>query len=357
MSEVIIIDGSYGEGGGQILRSSIALSALTLKPVKVINIRAKRPNPGLRPQHLTAIKAVATLTDAHVEGLSVGSRTIVFVPKTRRSGNFKFNIGTAGSISLVLQAILPLTAFSPGKCSFEIIGGTDVMKAPPIDYVKNVLLPWLRKMGFHVEIEVRRRGHYPRGGGIVRVTTNPVKRLKPIIALERGEIVEVRGISHAVRLPKHVAERQARSAIEVLKAHGIENIHVDIEWYERGKDPHLGPGSGIVLWAITDKGSILGADALGERGKRAEIVGKEAAMKLLEELKSNAPVDSHMGDMLIPFMAVADGTSKIKVSKLTMHTITNIHVAERIVNVKFKVEGSLGNPAVISVKGLALITS
>ena len=269
----IEIDGSYGEGGGQILRSSVALSALVMKPVHVFNIRAKRSNPGLRPQHVTAVRAVATISDALVKGLSIGSREIYFTPRRRAYGHFKFDVGTAGSISLVLQALLPAAAFAPGPCTFEIIGGTDVMRAPPIDYIRNVFLPWLRKMGYHVRIEVRRRGHYPRGGGHVISMTQPVKTLKPLTALERGKIVEIRGLSHCVKLPRHVAERQARSAEKVLKEAGFDNVKIDLEWYPPGRDPHLGPGSAIVLWAITDKGFIIGADALGERGKRAEIVG------------------------------------------------------------------------------------
>ena len=355
MTELVEIDGSYGEGGGQILRSSIALSALTLKPIRVFNIRAKRSNPGLRPQHMTAIKAVATLTKAKVKGLYKGSMDITFNPEKRLGGYFRFDIGTAGSISLVLQALLPAAAFAIRPCTFEIIGGTDVMKAPPIDYVRFVLLPWLRKFGYEVSIELRRRGHYPRGGGRVIVRTMPVKVLKAIRATERGSVVQIKGISHAVRLPSHVAIRQAKAAEDILKKAGYDDIEINIEWYPPNKDPHLGPGSAVVLWAITDRGFILGADSLGARGKPAEVVGKEAAEKLLSELKTGACADRHMGDMLIPFMAVAKGTSEISVSSLTLHTITNIHVTEKILGIKFDIHGKEGEPGRIKVHGLGLM--
>jgi len=352
MKEIIEIDGSMGEGGGQVLRTAIALSALSMKPIKIYNIRAKRSNPGLRPQHLTGIKMLVKITDAEVQGLYVNSTSIAFSPKQCKSGKFEFNIGTAGSISLVLQTILPVMAFAPRKTELKIIGGTDVRWSPPIDYMKNVFIKYLEKMGYKVEIEIIRRGHYPKGGGIVRVITHPVKKLKPIEIMELGEIIKIEGISHCVKLPRHVAERQRKAAIEVLRSAGYTNIEIKSEWYEPAKDRHLGPGSGIVLWAISDRGAILGSDALGERGKRAEQVGREAAHKLLEEIRGGAPIDSHVGDMLPPYMAVAEGTSRITVSKLTLHAKTSIEVVERILGVKFDIKENRN--AKVSVKGLGI---
>lgn len=341
-----------GEGGGQVLRTAIALSALSMKPVKVYNIRAKRSNPGLRPQHLTGIKMLAKIANAEVQGLYVNSMTITFNPKQCQAGKFEFNIGTAGSISLILQTVLPVLAFAPGKTELKIIGGTDVKWSPPIDYMKNIFIKYLEKMSYKVKIEVIRRGHYPRGGGIVRVTTQPVKKLKPINITERGEIIKIKGISHCVKLPRHVAERQRKAAIEILRKAGYTNIEIETEWYEPSRNKHLGPGSGIVLWAITDKGAIIGADALGERGKRAEEVGREAAQKLLKEINSNAPIDSHIADMLPPYMAVADGKSKIKVSKLTLHAKTNMKVVEKILGVRFDVKEN--HNVNINVEGIGL---
>jgi RNA 3'-terminal phosphate cyclase (ATP) len=327
------------------------------KPVKLYNIRAKRSDPGLKAQHATAINALAKLTQAKVTGVEIGSSTITFHPNKPQGGSFKFDVGTAGSISLVLQTIMPCSAFSQSKTQLEIIGGTDVSWSPPIDYIKNVTLPVLMKMGYSSEITLIRRGHYPRGGGQVKAVLNPVKKLSPLKMLERGEILSVKGISHAVRLPKHVAQRQADSAQNKLKKAGFKDVEIRLEWYEQGKDAHLGPGSGVVLWAVTESGSVIGADALGERGKPAEKVGEEAADKLLKEMERDAPIDSHMGDMLIPYIAVADGRSEIKVTELTLHLLSNISVTEKILNIKFGVTGKEGESGIVSVEGINLKNS
>ncbi len=351
---MIEVDGSIGEGGGQVLRTSIALSALLGEPVKIFNIRAKRSPPGLKAQHITGVKAVASLVGAEVEGLELGSQVLTFVPKERRGGSFSFDVGTAGSISLVLQALLPAAAFAPSPVELTVRGGTDVKWAPPIDYMKHVFAPIMAKMGYSVSIEVVRRGHYPRGGGIVKVRANPVSTLSPLRLEKRGAITRIRGISHCVRLPSHVAKRQAYAAYRLLKEEGFGgDLHIDVESYPPNKDPHLGPGSGIVLWAETDRGCVLGADALGERGKPAEQVGEEAAGKLLKELRGKATVDIHMADMLIPYMAIADGESVIRTRELTLHAFTNIKITEMITGVKFEVQGTLGAPAIIRVKGIS----
>jgi len=349
---VIEIDGSIGEGGGQVLRTSIALSALIGKPVKVFNIRARRPNPGLKAQHATGIKAVAEIARAKTEGVHVGSKTIVFSPTGLRGGRYRFDVGTAGSISLVLQSIMPAAAFAPEAMELEVKGGTDVAWSPPIDYLSNVALPNLSIMGYKAELKMERRGHYPKGGGIVKATILPVKKLKSVRLLKRGGIGLVEGISHAVRLPSHVAERQARSAERLLRREGFD-VKIRLETYGR-HDPHLGPGSGIVLWAKTGAGTVIGADSLGERGKPAEKVGEDAASKFLEEVRSGAPIDRHMGDMIIPFIAVAEGTSEVKVSKLTLHLLTNIQITEMILGVKFNVEGGKDEAGIVEVEGLGL---
>ncbi len=350
---IIEIDGSILEGGGQILRTTLALSALTGKPVRIYNIRAKRSNPGLQAQHLTCVRAVAELCNAQVEGAYKGSKELLFIPGKLRSGHFRFDIGTAGSISLVIQAILPVLVFAPGRCVVEITGGTDVHWSPPIDYVRNVLLPILSRMGVRAEVHVIRRGHYPRGGGHVRVVVDPIEKLRPITSVDFGTLKEIRGRSHCVKLPHHVAERQARAAREYLKKHGIDvPIEIELETYPPDRDPHLGPGSGIVLWAVSDKGEIIGADAVGEKGKPAEQVGQEAASKLIEDLSTGRAFDRHMGDMLIPYIALADGYSRIGIAKLTLHTITNIHITEKILGVKFKVEGKENEPGIVEVQGL-----
>ena len=352
---MIEIDGSIGEGGGQILRTAIAISTIIKEPIKIYNIRAKRKPPGIKLQHLIGIRTVAKLTNAEVEGAKIGSKTIIFEPKQIKINTLRANIATAGSISLILQAILPTLAFSPFKSKVEITGGTDVKWSPLIDYMRYVFLRQLKKMGYQIEIEIIRRGHYPKGGGMIRVYTTPVRKLTPIREIELGEIKKVKGISHCVKLPRHVSERQAQAAERLLKLRGYDKIEIEREWYRRDRDPHLGPGSGIVLWTETDTNAILGADELGERGKRAEIVGKNVAKRLIQEIERGAPIDKHLCDMLPIYIAIADGTSVIITSKIESHAETTIKLLEKILDVKFSIEPYSMNRMKISVKGMGLL--
>jgi len=352
--EPILIDGSYGEGGGQIFRNSLAYAAVMLRPIKIINIRAKRRNPGLRPQHLTVLNALAKITNARVYGAEVGSKEVIFKPREIRGGSYRFDVGTAGSISLVLQGVLPVLLFADKESSVEIRGGTDVSWSPPIDAIRFVLRRGLELFGASVDIKVIRRGHYPRGGGIVRVHVEPVDFLRPIELLEQGKIKQICGISHCVRLPDHVAKRQANAARRFLEEKGL-SVNIDVEYYPPNKDPHLGPGSGIVLWAETTANALLEGDALGERGKPAEKVGEEAALELYDQIVKGGAVDKHHTDQLIIFMALAKGVSKIRSSEITMHTLTAIHIANKIIGAKFDLNGKLGEPAMLVVHGVGLM--
>ena len=349
----IEIPGDMLEGGGQIVRTSVALSALLGKSVRVTNVRAKRTPPGLKAQHVTGVRAVGALSKAEHRGLEIGSTEFTFEPKGRMAGQFMFDVGTAGSIPLVLQALLPAAAFSPGKLEVEVTGGTDVNWSPTIDYLRFVQLPMLAGMGYEAKLELLRRGHYPKGGGRTVVSIDPPKKLDAIQFTNQNGILKIRGISHCVKLPKHVAERQARAAEEVLEKAGYSGT-IDVESFEVGKDQHLGPGSGILLYAMTGSGAIVGADAVGERGKTAEKVGSEAAEKLVSEMKAGTPVDRHMADMLIPYMAVADGLSRISTSQISLHTLTNIRITELVAGVQFRVIGELDKLGAIEVNGIGL---
>ncbi|HII60513.1 RNA 3'-terminal phosphate cyclase [Pyrococcus horikoshii] len=337
---MITIDGSYGEGGGQILRTSVALSTITGEPVRIVNIRANRPNPGLRPQHLHAILALKHLANAEVKGAHVGSRELVFIPKKLEAKEISIDIGTAGSITLVLQALLPAMVFAREKVKFRITGGTDVSWSPPVDYLSNVTLFALEKIGIHGEIRVIRRGHYPKGGGIVEGYVEPWNEKRELVAKEYSRIIKIEGISHATNLPSHVAERQARAAKdELLQLKVPIEIRTEIS-------RSIGPGSGIVVWAETDC-LRLGGDALGKKGKPAEIVGKEAAQELLDQLKPGHCVDKFLGDQLIPFLAFSGGV--IWVSEITNHLKTNIWVVESFLGRIFDVDGNVGEPGKIRV--------
>ncbi len=348
---MIEIDGSYGEGGGQILRTSIALSAVTLKPIRIVNIRAGRPKPGLRKQHIAGIELVGKIVHADVDGLSVGSTELTFRPTELRGGTYKYDVGTAGSIALVLQAVIPAAVLSSEPIELELRGGTDVAWSPPIDYMQNVFAPIIGKMGPKLQIIQKKRGHYPRGGGIVSCSINPTKELSPMEMIEFGGIAGIRGISHCVRLPSHVAERQAKAARNTL-GNITSRIDIAVESYSRDEDLHLGPGSGIVLWAKSNTGSIVGSDALGERGKRAEDVGIEAAKRLLDELAAGKAVDTHTGDMLVPYLALAAGDSRVGISRVSSHLETNIWVTEKILGADISLIGKEGSHGELVVRGL-----
>ncbi len=348
---MLVIDGSFGEGGGQILRTAVALAAITGEEVKIVNIRAKRPDPGLKRQHLTGILAAAKMCDAVVEGASVGSTEVVFKPGTIRGGRYTFDVGTAGSVTLVLQTLLPIMAFADSPVSVEVRGGTDVPWSPPVDYLRFVIRPHLERVGYSFSVEVFRRGHYPRGGGVVRVAVErPPRSFRSVELVRAGNLLSINGLSHCVKLPKHVAERQARAAYEEIRKH-FPNVRVDIglEWYEPEKDPHLGPGSGIVLWATTER-SVVGGDGLGEKGKPAEVVGREAATKLLEDLSTGMAYDRHMADIIIPYLALANGLSTIGISRLTLHAYTNIWLVKNVLKADISYEGDIDSPAIVRIK-------
>ena len=209
---MIEIDGSYGEGGGQLARTAVALSAITRKPVRIFNVRARRDEPGLAPQHLAALRAVGAICAARTEGLELGSTAIAFEPDALKGGEYHFDVGTAGSVTLVLQAVLPVMLACRSASRFTITGGTDIRQSPPVDYVGEVLLRHLAHMGAHVDFRVRRRGYYPRGGGEVAVEITPA-RLHAIQWTSPGHLRSLRGAAHVAGLPAHIPERMRDAAL------------------------------------------------------------------------------------------------------------------------------------------------
>ncbi len=230
-------------------------------------------------------------------------------------------------------------------------GGTNVAWSPPIDYMQQVFLPRLQQMGFTGTLTVTQRGYYPRGGGQVNAHFIPVKELVPLNLEKERHPPQISGISHCGSLPRHVAERQAKAATDTLAQKGYHIDDVKIEHIQRT----LSPGSGITLVVTNNGNRLIGTDALGKRGLRAEKVGEQAAVTLIQEIKTQAPVDSHQADMLIPYAALANGPSSFFISTLTMHTITNIHVAHQFLDIKFNVKGKTNAPAQISVNGIGLV--
>ena len=347
---MIEVDGSMGEGGGQLLRYSVALSVLLGQDLKIYNIRAKRSNPGLRPQHLTAVKTIASLAKAEVEGLKIGSKVVVIKPRERpEGGKINIDIGTAGSISLLLQAILPVLFFARDNSEVVVKGGTTVKWAPPIPYMQHVLTKLLSFFGANAEIELLRRGFYPRGGGIVKAKVFKVDSLKSVVMKPFSNIEKIEGISYVANLPVHIAKRQATAAKDLLsKAYPHVSLRIDIDY----RTPAIGKGTGIVLWAVTDQG-VLGADSIGEIGKRAEAVGGEAARKLVNELKARAAVDEHALDNLVIYMSLARGTSRIYARGLTSHAETALKLCKMIAGADYRVEETDGG-VIVEIKGIGL---
>jgi RNA 3'-terminal phosphate cyclase (ATP) len=348
---MIEVDGSFGEGGGQILRTSLALAAALGKDVRISKIRAGRSEPGIRAQHLTAASALGRICNGSFEGLKVGSTDIVFKPGRIAGGQFQFDVGTAGSVTLVLQGLMPVLPFAP-PINLELRGGTDVKWSPPVDYLQLVTLPILSAMGVHCTLRKVRRGHYPRGGGLVTFDSMPSALLNPIKGLHTGPVVQILGVSHVAKLPRHIAERQAEAADHAIRTAGLPAPKVSVEITEG--ESSLSPGSGIMLAAGSKEQNVLGGDSLGERGKPAEKVGEEAGKILVEEIQSSAFLDRHMGDMIVPYMVLASGVSEVSVSKITQHTITNVKVAEIIADVRFDPIGELGKPGRLRVRGVGL---
>ncbi len=355
MSERLVeIDGSMGEGGGQILRNAVALSAVLLKPIRIYNIRAKRSKPGLRPQHLTGVKAVAALSSADVSSLKIGSKELVFRPRQLGGGRLFFDAGTAGSTTLILQSLMPAMAFSGSPIEVELRGGTNNPMAPPVEYFSMVLLPTLGKMGCKFEITLLRRGFYPKGGGVVRARSTPVDRLSPIRLTEFGGVKRITGLSYSCRLPSHIVERMASTAERILRARGYD-IEIRREVLKPGdKACSLDPGCGIILVAELRSGALLGSDNLGRLGVPAEKVAEDAANDLLKQIDSEAPVDRHLGDQLVIWASLADGVSEYRVSELTLHTLTSIELCKILSGAEAEVLGKLGEPATVKIKGIGL---
>jgi len=331
------INGSYGEGGGQILRTSLALSAILKKPLVVHHIRAGRKPPGLRPQHLKGVEALAQITGGRTEGVKMGSETIEFIPGETVTGHHRFDVGSAGAVTLVLQALLlPLCLAREGS-RLTLVGGTHVPWSPPYHYLSEVLLPSLKHMGVSMRTNIERWGWYPRGGGIVHVEVDPCFELKPICLPERGRLKKVSGLSAISNLPDHVAQRQRDHALKRLE----EELRITAEIRVISGVPANGPGSFLSL-VLQSEGAIAGFSSLGEKGKPAEKVANEVVDSLKDYLGSEGALDSHLADQITPFMALARGRSSFTTTRITEHLLTNLWVVSHFLDVRIIRSGEKG---------------
>ncbi|MBS3123878.1 RNA 3'-terminal phosphate cyclase [Candidatus Woesearchaeota archaeon] len=355
---MITLDGSYGEGGGALVRTALALSALTGKAFTLKNIRAGREHPGLKAQHLTAIKALKEMCGAATNDITIGSTELDFTPGKFKSGTFNLDIGTAGSISLLLQALILPSLFASNKITLHLKGGTCGLGQASVDYLQNVFLPQIQPFVEKLELKIWKRGYYPAGGGEVSLEISPRFKLNKfssyaafiaelglkiqrIILVEQGKLEQIRGrINLSAELQsKEVAERVKIAAEKSLSSLGVP-VNIQIEYSVTAS-----MGGEVVLWGIFSQAGkvnfdhpvILGSDALLEKNKPSEQIGREAAEKLIFEISSGYPLDKHLVDQLLVFMALLPG-SQIKCSEISEHARTNIYVIENFLPISFSVE-------------------
>ena len=344
------IDGSIGEGGGQVLRTALTLSALTGQPVEIVHIRAGRPNPGLQPQHLTAVQAAAAICQARVEGAELGSQTLRFRPQSPPvPGMYTFDVaeiagrGSAGAVGLVFQTVFLPLALAPGESSLTLRGGTHVPWAPSVDYLREVFLPTVARMGLEAEMDLVTWGFYPAGGGEVRVRIRGRSGpLTPLGLTDRGDVRRVWGRGVVSNLPAHIPQRMVDRARNLLARAGLK---ADLQpLVVRG----AGPGAGIFLF-VQYEHARAGFTAYGRKGLPADQVAQMACQDLLAHHETGAPVDPHLADQLLLPMALAAGTSRLFTSAVTNHLLTNIAVVQTFLPVRITVDGEVGKPGTVTV--------
>jgi RNA 3'-terminal phosphate cyclase (ATP) len=310
---MIHIDASVGEGGGQIIRTSITLSAITGKEVSIDNIRAGRPKPGLAAQHLTAVKAVRKVCRGTLEGAELGSKQLVFHPGEIIGGKYEFNIGTAGSVTLVAQTLIPILLQAKKDSVIRIIGGTHVMKSPGYDYFEKVFVPAVRHMGGILETELHKPGYFPRGGGEIELKVSPSK-LQGKTEWQRTGRIEA--IIRNTNLPISIAMREKK----IFLQNNIEEVYI-----RETENRQLGTGNAVTAWS-----GFRGSYSLGEKGKRAEVVAQEAYDGTMKEMDSD--VDLHLADQLLIYAALAGGKTEFTTSEITNHLKTNVEIIQKFID-------------------------
>lgn len=323
---MLTIDGSLGEGGGQILRSSLALSMCLNTPFRIINIRRARKKPGLRRQHLAAVNAATVVSAAHVEGAALGSRELNFIPRQISAGNYDFDIGTAGSTTLVVQTILPALLIAKGSSHLRVKGGTHNPLAPTFDFLDLSFFPLINRMGPKVSGHLEIPGFYPAGGGIMHVDIEPAPKLKPIQLIERGEILEMRALAMLANLPQHIAERELQVIGSQL---GLNQRALSLRYL----DTATGPGN-VVNVVVRGRHITEVFTGFGERGVRAEAVAKKVVKSVRRYLDAEIPVGEHLADQLLVPLALA-GSGSLLTLRPSRHTTTNMAVIKQFMTIQF----------------------
>jgi RNA 3'-terminal phosphate cyclase (ATP) len=331
MHETITIDGSQGEGGGQILRTALGLSLCTGQPIEIRNIRSKREKSGLLRQHHTCVNAAATISSGHAEGNELRSPSLFFKPGKVQAGHYRFSIGTAGSTTLVLQTILPALMTQNAASTIELEGGTHNPMAPTLDFLQHSFLPLLRKMGVKTEVTMEKYGFFPKGGGIWKITIQPSAKLKPVSIQERKGTAEYKAHAVVVNLRHDIGDRELKVVKQML---GWQEQDHDLRTVRASNS--IGQGNLLNLYAGYDNITEV-ITGFGTRGVRAEDVARTAATEMTRYLASRAPVGEHLTDQLLIPVALAGGGDFLAL-KPSLHTITNIQVIEQMLGVKFQIE-------------------
>ncbi|HUK79976.1 MAG TPA: RNA 3'-terminal phosphate cyclase [Nitrososphaerales archaeon] len=343
--DYVEVDGSRGEGGGQILRTAVAFSAIQGRPVRIDRIRAGRDVPGLKRQHVSALEVLAKVFGGELGGASVGSSAVTFVPDKQRLQRLSLDMGTAASITLVLQAVVPAVALTRSHLELELIGGTDVPWSPTFDYFDEVVRAAYESIGIDFTLAAQRRGYYPRGGGRVAAHIEPTSGLRPLDLLEKQEAKEVILESRCGLLPRHVAERQLKSATADL-------VHADfvVSSTELTEEHSDSPGSSLLAFQVSHS-KYIGADGIGAKGKPAEEVGRETAARFIAAARSGGCLDPNLADMVIPLLSLAPGHSRILVPAVTPHLVSGLELASQFTGCSWSVEQGEGVEAVTVLPG------
>jgi RNA 3'-terminal phosphate cyclase (ATP) len=333
---MIYVDGAQKSGSGTIVRFAVGLATLLSKELHLTNIRAKRDKPGLRPQHLKAIQALQQICQGTLDGGEVGSKEIRFKPGGKvKGGYYQWDIGTAGSTTLLAMTLLPAACFSTEAVRFEICGGLFQDFAPSAYHMQYVLFPLLNKMGITARLSIIRPGYVPRGGGIIEVVLAPVRgKITPLRLANQGDVTGIEGIALASHLKERkVSERMVATCNEVLRAGGyqaqIETIHDTLA---------LQRGAALAIYAKTSSGCIIGADRAGKPRRTSEEIGRYVARSLIEDLATGATVDRYLADQLIFYAALADGVSQYRIPRPTEHVETNLWLVESMLGAKTEID-------------------